>query len=153
MEIKIMFEIEKNSRETLDKLSGALEKISKRDLIPDAILKHINGGVINPKNHEEMYVEQAKKEVPASVVETSTVEHEPGATDMLPVSDEVPKATTPTYTDEQLAAACVEASRLGLGSQVRELIRGTYKVSKVSEIPDGLRDGFIGDLRGVGVRI
>ena len=94
MEIKIMFEIEKNSRETLNKFSGALEKISDGNLIPEAVLKHVNDDAI-PKNQEGMYAGLAKKEVPTPVAETPTetetetstveetkLEHEPGAADV-----------------------------------------------------------------------
>ncbi len=164
MEIKIIFEIEKNSRETLNKFSGALEKISDGNLIPEAILKHVNDDAINPKNQEEMYAGPAKKEVPTPVAETPTetetstveetkVEHEPGATDVLPVSDGVPKATTPAYTNEQLVEFCSQASQLGLGSKVKDLIRNEFGVQKVSDLAENIREDFVNKLRGLGVRI
>lgn len=151
MEIKIVFEIEEKSRSVINKFSEVLEKIADKNSTVDYILKNakesanceivtriINNEMSEPRDFEKEYEEQEEKIKEASVIET-------------PV--EVPKAATPTYTNEQLTEFCSQASQLGLGSKVKDVIRNEFNVLKVSDLPNEKREDFVNKLRGLGVRI
>lgn len=170
MEIKITFEIEKNSRETIDKLSTAIEKLGRRTM-SDAVFNIVAKEMANSRNFEGEYAEQVEEEqkeeekvketpVAEATVEAPAqeVEHEPSAPDIVPVAEtpaatEVPKATTPSYSNEQLTEFCSQASQLGLGSKVKDLIRNEFGVQKVSDLAEGTREDFVNKLRELGVRI
>ena len=166
MEIKISVVMEERTRECIERLADALSggiKVSahaenvqvadgapekdsgKSPDVPADGTQHQKGPAGNWTTCD---VKETEDVTPAEKVENAADTTDGNQEREIPIQSAVP-----AYTDGQLTAACAEASRLGLGSQVRELIRGTYKVSKVSEIPEDLRGGFIGDLRGLGVRI
>lgn len=181
MEIKIIFEIEEKSRSVINKFSDVLEKITDKNTIADYILKNvkessnceiatriINNEMANPRDFEKEYEEQEEKikvDDRENNVENKEIKVDDKAgqvsavPDTSPVAEvsaptvEVPKATTPTYTNEQLVEFCSQASQLGLGSKVKEIIRDGFGVHKVSDLPDEKREDFVNKLRELGVRI
>nr|DAS26744.1 MAG TPA: hypothetical protein [Caudoviricetes sp.] len=159
MEIKVLFEIEKESRKVIENFSKALTGLEN-----------------NPVQNIAVSVAEKVKETEKVETETKTgdwqtndVKVEPEKTEETPVKnvetpketpkeEEPKKAETPAtetqgWSYEQLKAGCHEASTMNLGSKVAELIKGKYKLSKLTELDPKLYDAFANDLRELGVRI
>ena len=159
MEIKVLFEIEKESRKVIENFSKALTGLEN-----------------NPVHNIAVSVAEKVKETEKVETETKTgdwqtndVKVEPEKTEETPVKnvetpketpkeEEPKKAETPAtetqgWSYEQLKAGCHEASTMNLGSKVAELIKGKYKLSKLTELDPKLYDAFANDLRELGVRI
>lgn len=149
MEFKVNIVMEEKTRECIERLTGVLEKGIKLD----------SNGISN------VSVPQVKEEPMTQVAPTPTTnignwttgdvkEEIPQTTPTSNVDPvpEVPKATLPTYTDEQLRTVCAEASKLGIGPKVKDLINNTFGVKSVYEIPNDKREEFVNKLRELGVR-
>lgn len=159
MEIKVLFEIEKESRKVIENFSKALTGLEN-----------------NPVQNIAVSVAEKVKETEKVETETKTgdwqtndVKVEPEKTEETPVKnvetpketpkeEEPKKAETPAtetqgWSYEQLKAGCHEASTMNLGSKVAELIKGKYNLSKLTELDPKLYDAFANDLRELGVRI
>ncbi len=163
MEIKVLFEIEEGSKPIIENLSKALKVLGNT-----AVLSSSAGSIIGKVDKfvqtepaEEEYARQEtgdwqtndvkaepekKEETPVKNVETSKEEE--------PKKAEAPaKEETQGWSYDQLKAGCHEASTMNLGSKVAELIKGKYKLSKLTELDPKLYDAFANDLRELGVRI
>lgn len=157
MEIKVLFEIEEGSKPIIENLSKALKVLGNT-----AVLSSSAGSIIGKVDKfvqtepaEEGYVRQAndvkaepvkKEELPAKKEETPKEEE--------PKKAEAPaKEETQGWSYDQLKAGCHGASTMNLGSKVAELIKGKYKLSKLTELDPKLYDAFANDLRELGVRI
>lgn len=163
MEVKIIFEIEEGSKPIIENLSKALKVLGNT-----AVLSSSAGNIIGKVDKfvqtepaEEEYVRQEtgdwqtndvkvepekKEETPVKNVETLKGEE--------PKKVEAPaKEETQGWSYDQLKAGCHEASTMNLGSKVAELIKGKYKLSKLTELDPKLYDAFANDLRELGVRI
>ena len=163
MEVKIIIEIEEGSKPIIENLSKALKVLGNT-----AVLSSSAGNIIGKVDKfvqtepaEEGYVRQKtgdwqtndvkvepekKEETPVKNVETSKEEE--------PKKAEAPaKEETQGWSYDQLKAGCHEASTMNLGSKVAELIKGKYKLSKLTELDPKLYDAFANDLRELGVRI
>lgn len=149
MEIKAIIVMEEKTRECIERLTGVLEKGIKLD---SSIISNVG-------------VPQVKEEPTTQVTSTPTtnignwttgdVKEEIPQTTPTPNVDpvpDVPKAATPSYTDEQLRTVCAEASKLGIGPKVKDLINNTFGVKSVYEIPNDKREEFVNKLRELGVR-
>lgn len=104
-----------------------------------------NGTVEKSENIVEKVqkkVEEKQKEE-AKTVETEAPKKE----------ESVPAAAVPTLTLEQLRAGCAEMSRLGKGSELRNLIREVYKIQKLDDLDPKNYESFADNLRELGVRI
>lgn len=149
MEFKVNIVMEEKTRECIERLTGVLEKEIKLD-------SSIISNVSVPQVKEESMTQVA----PTPITDignwtTGDVKEEIPQTMPTPNVDpvpEVPKATIPTYTDEQLRTVCAEASKLGIGPKVKDLINNTFGVKSVYEIPNDKREEFVNKLRELGVR-
>ena len=162
MEVKIIIEIEEGSKPIIENLSKALKVLGNT-----AVLSSSAGNIIGKVDKfvqtepaEEEYVRQEtgdwqtndvkvepekKEEIPVKNVETPKEEE--------PKKAEAPATETQGWSYDQLKAGCHEASTMNLGSKVAELIKGKYKLSKLTELDPKLYDAFANDLRELGVRI
>jgi len=162
MEIKVLFEIEEGSKPIIENLSKALKVLGNT-----AVLSSSAGNIIGKVDKfvqrepaEEEYARQEtgdwqtndvkaepekKEEIPVKNVETPKEEE--------PKKAEAPATETQGWSYDQLKAGCHEASTMNLGSKVAELIKGKYKLSKLTELDPKLYDAFANDLRELGVRI
>lgn len=160
MEVKIIFEIEEGSKPIIEKLSKALMVLGNTATISSPA-GNIIGKVekfVQQVPAEEEYEEQEKGDC-----QTNDVKEESEKTEETPqeevqqekVSKEVetPAEGTQGWSYDQLKAGCHEASTMNLGSKVAELIKGKYKLSKLTELDPKLYDAFANDLRELGVRI
>ena len=149
MEFKVNIVMEEKTRECIERLTGVLEKEIKLD-------SNFISNVSVPQVKEETMTQVA----PTPITDignwtTGDVKEEIPQTTLTPNVDpvpEVPKATVPTYTDEQLRTVCAEASKLGIGPKVKDLINDTFGVKSVYEIPNDKREEFVNKLRELGVR-
>lgn len=149
MEFKVNIVMEEKTRECIERLTGVLEKEIKLD-------SNFISNVSVPQVKEETMTQVA----PTPITDignwtTGDVKEEIPQTTPTPNVDpvpEVPKATLPTYTDEQLRTVCAEASKLGIGPKVKDLINNTFGVKSVYEIPNDKREEFVNKLRELGVR-
>ena len=149
MEFKVNIVMEEKTRECIERLTGVLEKGIKLD---SNVISNVNVPQVKEKpmtqvaptptsNTEDRATGDVKEETPQT---TPTPNVDP--------APEVPKATLPTYTDEQLRTVCAEASKLGIGPKVKDLINNTFGVKSVYEIPNDKREEFVNKLRELGVR-
>lgn len=161
MEVKIIIEIEEGSKPIIENLSKALKVLGNT-----AVLSSSAGNIIGKVDKfvqtepaEEGYVRQETGDW-----QTNDVKVEPEKKEEIPTKEETPKeeepkkAETPAegtqgWSYDQLKAGCHEASTMNLGSKVAELIKGKYKLSKLTELDPKLYDAFANDLRELGVRI
>jgi hypothetical protein len=155
MEIKVLFEIEKESRKVIENFSKALTGLENNPV--QSIAVSVAGKVKETEKVEtetktgdwqtnDVKVEPEKKEeIPAKKEETPKEEE--------PKKAEAPATETQGWSYDQLKAGCREASTMNLGSKVAELIKGKYKLSKLTELDPKLYDAFANDLRELGVRI
>lgn len=148
MEIKIVFEIEKESRKTIDKFSEVIGNLGEIDKVIQKVVKSKEeSNKVESGKDVQVESTQVKDEIENSEnIETyETVE--------LPNEETVPKTVTPAYTNEQLVEFCSQASQLGLGSKVKEIIRNGFGVQKVSDLASNVREDFVNKLRELGVRV
>ena len=153
MEIKVLFEIEKESRKVIENFSKALAGLENNPV--QNIAASVAEKVKNP--------EKVETETKTGDWQTNDVKAEPEKTEETPqeevqqekVSKEVetPAEGTQGWSYDQLKAGCHEASTMNLGSKVAELIKGKYNLSKLTELDPKLYDAFANDLRELGVRI
>ena len=153
MEIKVLFEIEKESRKVIENFSKALAGLENNPVQNIAVS-------VAGKAKETQKVETETK---TGDWQTNNVKAEPEKTEETPqeevqqekVSKEVetPAEGTQGWSYDQLKAGCHEASTMNLGSKVAELIKGKYNLSKLTELDPKLYDAFANDLRELGVRI
>lgn len=157
MEIKVLFEIEKESRKVIENFSKALAGLENNPV--QNIAASVAEKVKNPEKAEtetetktgdwqtnDVKVEPEKKEeTPVKNVETPKEEE--------PKKAESPATETQGWSYDQLKAGCHEASTMNLGSEVAKLIKGKYNLSKLTELDPKLYDAFANDLRELGVRI
>lgn len=150
MEIKVLFEIEKESRKVIENFSKALTGLSSNVPVQN-IVTSVAEKVKEPKKVET--------EAKIGDWQTNDVKTKPEKKEEIP--QEVPKeekAETPAeetqgWSYDQLKAGCHEASTMNLGSKVAELIKWKYNLSKLTELDPKLYDAFANDLRELGVRI
>lgn len=161
MEIKVLFEIEEGSKKVIENLSKALKVLGNTAVLSSSV-GSIIGKVdkfVQTEPAEEGYVRQETGDW-----QTNDVKAEPEKKEEIPTKEETPKeeepkkAETPAegtqgWSYDQLKAGCHEASTMNLGSKVAELIKGKYKLSKLTELDPKLYDAFANDLRELGVRI
>lgn len=159
MEIKVLFEIEKESRKVIENFSKALTGLENNPV--QNIAASVTGKIKESEKVEteiktgdwqtnDIKVEPEKKEeTPVKNVETpkETPKEEE------PKKAEAPATETQGWSYDQLKAGCHEASTMNLGSKVAELIKGKYNLSKLTELDPKLYDAFANDLRELGVRI
>lgn len=155
MEIKVLFEIEKESRKVIENFSKALTGLENNPV--HNIAASVAGKVKETEKVEtetktggwqtnDVKVEPEKKEeIPAKKEETPKEEE--------PKKAEAPATETQGWSYDQLKAGCHEASTMNLGSEVAKLIKGKYNLSKLTELDPKLYDAFANDLRELGVRI
>lgn len=155
MEIKVLFEIEKESRKVIENFSKALAGLENNPVQNIAV--SVAGKIKEPEKVEteiktgdwqtnDVKVEPEKKEeTPVKNVETPKEEE--------PKKAETPSTETQGWSYDQLKAGCHEASTMNLGSEVAKLIKGKYNLSKLTELDPKLYDAFANDLRELGVRI
>lgn len=156
MEIKVLFEIEKESRKVIENFSKALAGLENNPVQNIAV--SVAGKIKEP--------EKVETEIKTGDWQTNDVKVEPEKKEETPVKNvETPKEEEPEKTEapakeetqgwsyDQLKAGCHEASTMNLGSKVAELIKGKYKLSKLTELDPKLYDAFANDLRELGVRI
>lgn len=155
MEIKVLFEIEKESRKVIENFSKALTGLENNPVQNIAV--SVAGKVKETEKVEteiktgdwqtnDIKVEPEKKEeIPAKKEETPKEEE--------PKKAEAPATETQGWSYDQLKAGCHEASTMNLGSEVAKLIKGKYNLSKLTELDPKLYDAFANDLRELGVRI
>ena len=157
MEIKVLFEIEKESRKVIENFSKALAGLENNPV--QNIAASVAEKVKNPEKAEtetetktgdwqtnDVKAEPEKKEeTPVKNVETPKAEE--------PKKAEAPATETQGWSYDQLKAGCHEASTMNLGSEVAKLIKGKYNLSKLTELDPKLYDAFANDLRELGVRI
>lgn len=157
MEIKVLFEIEKESRKVIENFSKALTGLENNPV--QNMAASVAGKIKEPEKVEiktgdwqtnDVKVEPEKKEeTPVKNIETpkETPKEEE------PKKAEAPTAETQGWSYDQLKAGCHEASTMNLGSEVAKLIKGKYNLSKLTELDPKLYDAFANDLRELGVRI
>jgi hypothetical protein len=138
MEIKVLFEIEKESRKVIENFSKALTGLENNPV--QNIAASVAG---KAKETQKVETETKTEETPQEEVQQEKVSKEA----------ETPTAETQGWSYDQLKAGCHEASTMNLGSKVAELIKGKYKLSKLTELDPKLYDAFANDLRELGVRI
>lgn len=153
MEIKVLFEIEKESRKVIENFSKALTGLENNPV--QSIAVSVAG--------KAKETEKVETETKTGDWQTNDVKAEPEKTEETPqeevqqekVSKEVetPSGGTQGWSYDQLKAGCHEASTMNLGSKVAELIKGKYNLSKLTELDPKLYDAFANDLRELGVRI
>ena len=155
MEIKVLFEIEKESRKVIENFSKALTGLENNPV--QSIAVSVAGKAKETEKVEteiktgdwqtnDVKVEPDKKEeIPAKKEETPKEEE--------PKKAETPATETQGWSYDQLKAGCHEASTMNLGSEVAKLIKGKYNLSKLTELDPKLYDAFANDLRELGVRI
>lgn len=161
MEIKVLFEIEKESRKVIENFSKALTGLENNPVQNIAV--SVAGKV---KETEKV---ETETEIKTGDWQTNDVKIEPEKKEETPVKNvETPKETpkeeepkkaeapateTQGWSYDQLKAGCHEASTMNLGSEVAKLIKGKYNLSKLTELDPKLYDAFANDLRELGVRI
>ena len=155
MEIKVLFEIEKESRKVIENFSKALTGLENNPVQNIAV--SVAGKVKE--------TEKVETEIKTGDWQTNDIKVEPEKKEEIPakkeetpkekVSKEVetPSEGTQGWSYDQLKAGCHEASTMNLGSKVAELIKGKYNLSKLTELDPKLYDAFANDLRELGVRI
>ena len=159
MEIKVLFEIEKESRKVIENFSKALTGLENNPVQNIAV--SVAGKVKETEKVEtetktgdwqtnDVKVEPEKKEE-SPVKNVETPKETPKEEE--PKKAEAPTAETQGWSYDQLKAGCHEASTMNLGSKVAELIKGKYNLSKLTELDPKLYDAFANDLRELGVRI
>lgn len=145
MEFKVIIVMEEKTRECIERLTGVLEngiKLDSNVSVPQIKEESITQSISNPISDIKNWTTGDVKEETPQTTPTPNV---------VPVPD-VPKATIPTYTDEQLRTVCAEASKLGIGPKVKDIINNTFGVKSVYEIPNYKREEFVNKLRELGVR-
>ena len=147
MEIKVLFEIEEGSKKIIENFSKALSGLGST-----APVQNIVNSV------SEKVKEPEKAGTKTGDWQANDVKAEPEKKEETPKEEEPKKAEAPAtetqgWTYDQLKAGCHEASTMNLGSKVAELIKGKYKLSKLTELDPKLYDAFANDLRELGVRI
>lgn len=149
MEIKVLFEIEKESRKVIENFSKALTGLENNPVQNIAV--SVAGKVKE--------TEKVETETKTGDWQTNDVKAEPEKTEETPQEvpneekTETPAEGTQGWSYDQLKAGCHEASTMNLGSKVAELIKGKYNLSKLTELDPKLYDAFANDLRELGVRI
>ena len=163
MEIKVLFEIEEGSKKVIENFSKALAGLENNPV--QNIAASVAEKVKNPEKAEtetetktgdwqtnDVKVEPEKKEeIPDKKEETP--QEEVQQQEKVSKEAETPAEGTQGWSYDQLKAGCHEASTMNLGSKVAELIKGKYKLSKLTELDPKLYDAFANDLRELGVRI
>lgn len=156
MEIKVLFEIEEGSKKVIENFSKALAGLENNPI------QNIAASVAEKvKNPEKVETETKTGDWQTNDVKAEPVKKEeiPAKKEETPKEEEPKKAETPAkeetqgWSYDQLKAGCHEASTMNLGSKVAELIKGKYKLSKLTELDPKLYDAFANDLRELGVRI
>lgn len=145
MEFKVNIVMEEKTRECIERLTGVLEngiKLDSNVSVPQIKEESIIQAIPNPITDIGNWTTGDVKEETPQTTPTPNVDPVP----------EVPKATIPTYTDEQLRTVCAEASKLGIGPKVKDIINNTFGVKSVYEIPNYKREEFVNKLRELGVR-
>lgn len=153
MEIKVLFEIEKESRKVIENFSKALTGLENNPV------QNIAASVAGKIKESE----KVETETKTGDWQTNDVKAEPEKTEETPQEEvqqekvskkvETPAEGTQGWSYDQLKAGCHEASTMNLGSKVAELIKGKYNLSKLTELDPKLYDAFANDLRELGVRI
>lgn len=151
MEIKVLFEIEKESRKVIENFSKALAGLENNPVQNIAV--SVAGKIKEPE----------KVEIKTGDWQTNDVKVEPEKKEETPQEEvqqekvskkaETPATETQGWSYDQLKAGCHEASTMNLGSEVAKLIKGKYNLSKLTELDPKLYDAFANDLRELGVRI
>ena len=157
MEIKVLFEIEEESKKVIENFSKALSVLGSTAPVQN-VVSSVSEKVKKPEKAETetktgdwqtndvKTKPEKKEEIPAKKEETPQEVPKEGKT-------ETPATETQGWSYEQLKAGCHEASTMNLGSKVAELIKGKYNLSKLTELDPKLYDAFANDLRELGVRI
>ena len=164
MEVKIIFEIEEGSKPIIENLSKALKVLGNTAVLSSSAGNIIGkvGKFMQPVPAEEVYAKQETGDWQTNDVKIESEKKEEIPAEKEETPQEVPKeektetpATEGTqgWSYDQLKAGCHEASTMNLGSKVAELIKGKYKLSKLTELDPKLYDAFANDLRELGVRI
>lgn len=144
MEVKIIIEIEEGSKPIIENLSKALKVLGNTAVLSSSA-GNIIGKVDKFVQREPAEEEYARQET--GDWQTNDVKAEPEK------AEATAKEETQGWSYDQLKAGCHEASTMNLGSEVAELIKGKYKLSKLTELDPKLYDTFANDLRELGVRI
>ncbi|MDO4728459.1 MAG: hypothetical protein Q4B43_05570 [Bacteroidota bacterium] len=165
MELKLVIEMEEKTRVCIEKLTEALTtgesviNISSSQIAEKIaeVVKKATKSKAKPKVEEPVMSPQdtaitdevhKENEMPQAPVEAPTLQ-QPAEQP----KQEVPVSATPTWTLEQLRQGCADASSLGKGANLKEIIRGKYGVIKLDELQTESYDSFVQDLRALGVRI
>ena len=153
MEIKVLFEIEKESRKVIENFSKALTGLENNPV------QNIAASVAGKIKESE----KVETETKTGDWQTNDVKAEPEKTEETPQEEtpkeeepkkaEAPATETQGWSYDQLKAGCHEASTMNLGSEVAKLIKWKYNLSKLTELDPKLYDAFANDLRELGVRI
>lgn len=154
MEIKVLFEIEEGSKKVIENFSKALSGLGSTAPVQN-IVDSVSEKLKEPEKAEtktgDWQTNDVKKIEPEKKEEIPTKEETPKEEE--PKKAETPAEGTQGWSYDQLKAGCHEASTMNLGSKVAELIKGKYKLSKLTELDPKLYDAFANDLRELGVRI
>ena len=163
MELKLVIEMEEKTRVCIEKLTETLTtgesviNISSSQITEKAteVVKKAAKSKAKPKVEEPVgtpkdtaITDEVQEEKPQAPVEAPTPQQ--------PVEQpkqEMPQAATPSFTLDQLRAGGVEASNLGKGSSVKDLLNNKYEVEKLNDLPAEKYNEFAEDLRSLGVRI
>ena len=153
MEIKVLFEIEKESRKVIENFSKALAGLENNPV--QNIAASVAGKIKEPEKVEieTKTGDWQTNDVKAESEKTEEKPQEEVQQEKVSKEAETPTAETQGWSYDQLKAGCHEASTMNLGSKVAELIKGKYKLSKLTELDPKLYDAFANDLRELGVRI
>ena len=151
MEIKVLFEIEKESRKVIENFSKALAGLENNPVQNIAV--SVAGKVKEPEKAETKTGDWQTNDVKVEPEKTEETPQEEVQQEKVSKEAETPTAETQGWSYDQLKAGCHEASTMNLGSKVAELIKGKYKLSKLTELDPKLYDAFANDLRELGVRI
>jgi hypothetical protein len=156
MEIKVLFEIEEGSKKIIENFSKALSGLGSTAPVQN-IVTSVAEKVKEPEK-AEIETKTGDWQTNDVKVEPEKTEEVPAKKEETPKEEEPKKAETPAeetqgWSYDQLKAGCHEASTMNLGSKVAELIKGKYKLSKLTELDPKLYDAFANDLRELGVRI
>ncbi|MBF4806453.1 MAG: hypothetical protein HXM47_07665 [Pseudoleptotrichia goodfellowii] len=151
MELKLVIEMEEKTRACIEKLTEALTtgesviNISSPQIVEKTteVVKKATKSKAKSKVEEPVWTPQD------TAITDEVQEEKPQA----PVEAPTPQAATPSFTLDQLRAGGVEASNLGKGSSVKDLLNNKYKVEKLNDLPAEKYNEFAEDLRSLGVRI
>lgn len=176
MEVKIIFEIEEGSKPIIENLSKALMVLGNTATIQNAA-GTIVGKITNfssTGNEEDEYVKQEmknwqtndvktevkkatkKEEKPESAQESST-EQVIEKTEESPKEEELPTIPTSnsTYTlaEVQLAASTFARSSETAAQQIKDVLKATFGVARISEIEENRLVEFANALISLGAKL